>query len=157
MQQIILVTYMYYVSKIIDLLDTVNNDFIMFVTFIKFTLTILHLQVFFILRKKNNQITFLHVYHHGGMVLATFVYFKFLSGKKKSMNILLDILQCETQQQNILQITIFYTGSHGTLLGVINSYVHVIMYGYYFMTSYRPELKNSLWWKKHITQVQLVS
>lgn len=73
------------------------------------------------------------------------------------MHILLDILKCKTYQQNIVQITIFYTGSHGTLLGVINSYVHVIMYGYYFMTSYRPELKNSLWWKKHITQVQLVS
>lgn len=58
-----------------------------------------------------------------------------------------------------LYIFIFflYTGSHGTLLGVINSFVHVIMYSYYFMTSYRPELKNSLWWKKHITQIQLVS
>lgn len=30
------------------------------------------------------------------------------------------------------------------------------MYGYYFMTSYQPELKNSLWWKKHITQLQLI-
>lgn len=48
-------------------------------------------------------------------------------------------------------------GSHGTLLGTINAFVHVIMYGYYFLTSYRPELKNSLWWKKHITQIQLVS
>lgn len=30
------------------------------------------------------------------------------------------------------------------------------MYGYYFLTSFKPELKNSLWWKKHITQIQLV-
>lgn len=29
------------------------------------------------------------------------------------------------------------------------------MYGYYFLTSYNPELKKSLWWKKHITQMQL--
>lgn len=43
------------------------------------------------------------------------------------------------------------------MLGTINSFVHVIMYGYYFLTSYRPELKNSMWWKKHITQIQLVS
>lgn len=50
-----------------------------------------------------------------------------------------------------------FTGSHGTLLGVINAFVHVIMYSYYFLTSYRPELKDSLWWKKHITQIQLVS
>lgn len=42
-------------------------------------------------------------------------------------------------------------------MGIINSFVHVIMYSYYFLTSYRPELKKSLWWKKHITQIQLVS
>lgn len=47
-------------------------------------------------------------------------------------------------------------GSHGTLLGVVNAFVHVIMYSYYFLTSYRPDM-NSLWWKKHITQIQLVS
>jgi elongation of very long chain fatty acids protein 7 len=29
------------------------------------------------------------------------------------------------------------------------------MYSYYFLTSFRPELKQSLWWKKHITQVQM--
>lgn len=46
----------------------------------KFITKYLHLQVFFVLRKKNNQITFLHVYHHAGMVAATFVYIKFLNG-----------------------------------------------------------------------------
>lgn len=40
------------------------------------------MQVFFVLRKKNNQISFLHVYHHAGMVLATYIYSKFLSGKQ---------------------------------------------------------------------------
>lgn len=30
------------------------------------------------------------------------------------------------------------------------------MYGYYFLTSYKPELKNSIWWKKYITQLQLI-
>lgn len=30
------------------------------------------------------------------------------------------------------------------------------MYGYYFLTSYKPEMKNSIWWKKHITQLQLL-
>lgn len=82
-------------------------------------------QVFFVLRKKYNQITFLHVYHHGGMVLAGYIVSKFMAG------------------------------SHGTLLGIINSYVHVVMYTYYFLTSYKPELKKSLWWKKHITHIQL--
>lgn len=39
--------------------------------------------------------------------------------------------------------------------GIVNSYVHVIMYGYYFLTSFKPELKQSIWWKKYITQVQM--
>lgn len=30
------------------------------------------------------------------------------------------------------------------------------MYFYYFLTSYKPELKKSMWWKKHITQLQLL-
>ena len=51
-------SYTYFVGKIIDLLDT----------------------VFFILRKKNSQITFLHVYHHALMVLCSYVYIKFYSG-----------------------------------------------------------------------------
>ncbi|XP_058059744.1 elongation of very long chain fatty acids protein AAEL008004-like [Anopheles bellator] len=103
-KMLIFVTYLYFVSKIIDLLDT----------------------VFFVMRKKYNQITFLHTYHHAGMVVATYVFTKFLAG------------------------------SHATLLGLINSFVHVIMYFYYFLTSFKPELKHSLWWKKHITQVQLL-
>lgn len=49
-----------------------------------------------------------------------------------------------------------FAGSHGTLLGVLNAFVHVIMYSYYFLTSVRPELRGSAWWKKHITQIQLV-
>uniref|UniRef100_A0A182PR35 Elongation of very long chain fatty acids protein n=1 Tax=Anopheles epiroticus TaxID=199890 RepID=A0A182PR35_9DIPT len=82
--------------------------------------------VFFVLRKKYNQITFLHTYHHAGMVAATYIFTKFLAG------------------------------SHATLLGLINSFVHVIMYFYYFLTSFKPELKKSIWWKRHITQVQLI-
>lgn len=39
--------------------------------------------------------------------------------------------------------------------GLVNSFVHMIMYGYYFLTSFKPELKQSIWWKKYITQVQM--
>lgn len=52
--------------------------------------------------------------------------------------------------------TRYVPGGHAALLGIINCGVHVIMYTYYFLTAFKPELKNSLWWKKHITQVQLV-
>lgn len=30
------------------------------------------------------------------------------------------------------------------------------MYAYYFFTCFKPELKKSIWWKKHITQLQLL-
>ena len=102
--KLVYITYMYFILKIVDLLDT----------------------VFFVLRKKTNQITFLHIYHHAGMVFGTFISCKFL------------------------------TGSHATLLGLINAWVHVVMYTYYFLTAFKPELKQSFWWKKHITQMQLV-
>lgn len=44
--------------KILDLLDT----------------------IFIILRKKQNQVSFLHVYHHGGMVLGGWIATKFIPG-----------------------------------------------------------------------------
>lgn len=51
-------TYMYLILKIVDLMDT----------------------VFFVLRKKNNQVTFLHTYHHSLMVLSSYVHLKYYSG-----------------------------------------------------------------------------
>lgn len=40
------------------------------------------LQVFFILRKKQSHVTFLHVYHHTNMVLSTWAYLKYVKGKE---------------------------------------------------------------------------
>lgn len=51
-------TYMYYIAKIADLLDT----------------------VFFILRKKTGHVSFLHIYHHSLMVGAMYVAVNFLPG-----------------------------------------------------------------------------
>ncbi|CAO1342149.1 unnamed protein product [Diamesa tonsa] len=102
---IVYTSYFYFLLKILDLLDT----------------------IFFVLRKKDNQITFLHIYHHAGIVAACYVHMKFMSGS-----------------------------GHPLLIAILNSFVHTIMYGYYFITSFKPELKQSIWWKKHITQVQLI-
>uniref|UniRef100_A0A1B0FHX8 Elongation of very long chain fatty acids protein n=1 Tax=Glossina morsitans morsitans TaxID=37546 RepID=A0A1B0FHX8_GLOMM len=96
-------TYGYYLTKYLDLFDT----------------------IFFILRKRNQQITFLHVYHHGGMIFGVYIYMTFLPG------------------------------SHSTMLGVINLFVHTVMYSYYFITSLKP-IEGTLWWKRHITQLQLL-
>lgn len=95
--------YAYFLLKITDLLDT----------------------LFIVLKKKSNQLSFLHCYHHGGMVLATYMSSKWLPGGPAIM------------------------------LGVVNTLVHMVMYSYYFLTALKPELKKSLWWKKHITQIQL--
>jgi len=39
---------------------------------------------------------------------------------------------------------------------LVNSLVHIIMYSYYMMSAMGPTLQPYLWWKKYITQLQLV-
>ncbi|KAF9823920.1 hypothetical protein SFRURICE_013457 [Spodoptera frugiperda] len=97
------VCYGYFIMKLVDLLDT----------------------VFFVLRKKQNQVTFLHVYHHFGMVAVSWGMVKWVPG------------------------------GHATMLVTLNSIVHMIMYGYYLLTTWDDSYKQSIWWKKHVTQVQI--
>lgn len=52
-------TYWYWVAKMLDLLDT----------------------IFFVLRKKSNQISFLHVYHHTLMAFTSWYYLKYMPGE----------------------------------------------------------------------------
>lgn len=99
-----------------------------------------------VLRKKDSHISFLHLYHHAGMVLGSYICARFLPGEL----ILLWLIQINLKFG-------FNLGGHATLLGVINLFVHGIMYFYYFLTSFEPELKKSIWWKKHITQIQMAS
>ena len=40
---------------------------------------------------------------------------------------------------------------------LLNSGVHVIMYSYYALSSLGPQVQKYLWWKRHITHIQLVS
>lgn len=42
-------------------------------------------------------------------------------------------------------------------MGFLNSFIHVVMYFYYFLTSVSDKYKGNVWWKKHITQLQIVS
>ncbi|VVC92597.1 unnamed protein product [Leptidea sinapis] len=103
-RRIISRVWLYYFIKIVDLMDT----------------------VFFILRKKFSQVTFLHVYHHLGMCLLAYIGTKYVPG------------------------------GHGIMLGFINSAVHTVMYTYYLISITRPQWVR-LWWKKYITQLQIVS
>lgn len=45
-------------------------------------------------------------------------------------------------------------GGHSVFLGLVNSYVHLVMYSYYFATAMKFKVGSS--WKKFITQVQMV-
>ncbi|CAH2008600.1 unnamed protein product [Acanthoscelides obtectus] len=96
--------WVYFMCKLVELLDT----------------------VFFVLRKKYNQVSYLHLYHHTLMPICAWIGVSFLPG------------------------------GHGTLLGVINSFIHVIMYTYYFLSSLGPEFQKFLWWKKHVTILQMI-
>ncbi|PNF41866.1 hypothetical protein B7P43_G15791 [Cryptotermes secundus] len=82
-------------------------------------------KVFFVLRKKQNQVTFLHVYHHTITALFSWGYLKFLPGEQ------------------------------GLVIGFLNSLVHVVMYFYYMMAAMGPKYQKYLWWKKYMTWIQL--
>ncbi|XP_046477984.1 very long chain fatty acid elongase AAEL008004 [Neodiprion pinetum] len=95
--------YIYFLAKISELLDT----------------------VFFVLRKKDRQISFLHMYHHTVMPLVAW-------GATK-----------------------YYPGGHGTFIGIINTFVHIVMYTYYLLAAMLPQYQAYLWWKKYITTLQM--
>ncbi|XP_075150977.1 elongation of very long chain fatty acid james bond protein [Haematobia irritans] len=96
--------WFYFFSKIIDLLDT----------------------CFFVLRKKQNQVTFLHVYHHTITALFSWMYLKYAPGEQ------------------------------GVVIGILNSGVHIIMYFYYMVAAMGPQYQKYLWWKKYMTSIQLI-
>lgn len=79
-----------------------------------------------VLRKNNKQVTFLHVYHHSIMIMSGFI-------------------GCW-----------WYPGGAGLWLGLVNVFIHSVMYTYYFLTAFKPEMKKSIWWKRNITQIQMV-
>lgn len=83
-------------------------------------------KLFIILKKNNSHLSFLHCYHHFFMAFGMYM------------------------------ATLWIPGGHGTMLGMVNTFVHAFMYFYFFLTAFKPELKRSIWWKKHITQFQMV-
>lgn len=82
--------------------------------------------VFFGLRKKWSHVTFVHLYYHSASPLLG--YFAFRTNPF---------------------IPAFL------LLMVCNSVVHVLMYSYFAMSTYGPEVTQKyLWWKKLLVQIQ---
>lgn len=82
--------------------------------------------VFFVLRKRFDLVSPLHLVHHGIMPLTIWCGIKFLP-----------------------------TG-HGTFPIFLNSGVHVMMYMYYMLAAMGPKMRKFLWWKRHLTQLQII-
>lgn len=102
-QLLLYLSFVYYCAKYLDLFDT----------------------VFFILRKKDNQVTFLHVVHHSVMPFCTYIALHFAPIGRTS------------------------------IIGIVNSIIHTVMYTYYCMSS-MPSMRQHLWWKRYLTQMQIV-
>ncbi|XP_054159945.1 elongation of very long chain fatty acids protein 4-like [Oppia nitens] len=83
--------------------------------------------VFFVLRKKYSQITTLHVYHHTAVPVLGWMTFWY--------------------RFNVPSITLF---------ALLNSLVHMVMYSYYALSALGPRIQPFLWWKRYITQLQLL-
>ncbi|XP_063988213.1 very long chain fatty acid elongase AAEL008004-like isoform X2 [Diachasmimorpha longicaudata] len=82
--------------------------------------------IFFILRKKNDHVSTLHVIHHGCMPMSVWFGVKFTPG------------------------------GHSTFFGLLNTFVHIIMYGYYLLAALGPQMQPYLWWKKYLTALQMI-
>ncbi|XP_071104842.1 very long chain fatty acid elongase 4-like isoform X2 [Haliotis cracherodii] len=94
----------FYFSKCVEMLDT----------------------IFFIMRKKDNQVSFLHVYHHASMFPIWWVGIKWVAGGQSFFG------------------------------AMINSFIHVLMYTYYGVSALGPEYQKYLWWKRYLTKLQLI-
>ncbi|CAI8056741.1 Elongation of very long chain fatty acids protein 4, partial [Geodia barretti] len=97
------VIWVFYFTKIVEFLDT----------------------FFFILRKKNNQISVLHIYHHSTMAALWWIGVK------------------------------WFAGGASFFSAMVNSFVHTIMYSYYLLSALGPSVRPYLWWKKYLTMLQL--
>lgn len=68
----------------------------------------------------------------------------------------LHMIQNVVHLSQLLFCFIIFIGGHGTLLGLINSFIHVIMYVYYMLSAI-PSMQKYLWWKRYLTIMQIVS
>ncbi|CAH0388611.1 unnamed protein product [Bemisia tabaci] len=82
--------------------------------------------IFFVLRKKTRHVSLLHVIHHGVMPMSVWFGVKFTPG------------------------------GHSTFFGLLNTFVHIIMYAYYLLAALGPQVQKYLWWKKYLTFIQMV-
>lgn len=49
-----------------------------------------------------------------------------------------------------------FAGGQGVLLGYLNTFVHAVMYTYYLLSIWMPQVKSSSLIKRNITRLQMV-
>lgn len=97
-------SYTYFVSKFIEMIDTLC----------------------FVARKKFTHVSFLHVVHHGILPMSVW------PGAR------------------------WVPGGHSTFFGLCNTFVHFFMYFYYMMAALGPQYQKFIWWKRHMTNLQMI-
>jgi len=78
------------------------------------------------MRKRYDQVSTLHVIHHGIMPVSVWWGVKFTPG------------------------------GHSTFFGFLNTFVHIFMYAYYMLAAMGPKVQKYLWWKKYLTVMQMI-
>ncbi|XP_061835419.1 elongation of very long chain fatty acids protein 1a isoform X1 [Nerophis lumbriciformis] len=125
------VAWVFFFSKFIELIDT----------------------LFFVLRKKQNQITFLHVFHHSFMPWSWWWGVYLTPGRKRPIQTAQSVLNIMTTSH---QSSLCPAGGMCSFHAMINCGVHVIMYTYYGLSAAGPRFQKYLWWKKYMTAIQLM-
>ena len=49
-----------------------------------------------------------------------------------------------------------FPGGHSTFFGLLNTFVHIIMYFYYMVSAMGPRYARFIWWKKYLTTIQMI-
>lgn len=102
--EIAIITELFLLSRLADFLDT----------------------VWFVLRKKQSHISFLHVFHHSYVPTVAYLASRWIPVVPNAMS-----------------------------FPFINCAIHVVMYAYYFLATF-PALRPHLWWKKYLTKLQML-
>ncbi|KAG5675220.1 hypothetical protein PVAND_005144 [Polypedilum vanderplanki] len=98
------VCWLYFISKFTEFFDT----------------------FFFVLRKRYDQVSTLHIIHHRIMPFSVWWGLKFMPG------------------------------GHSTFFFFLNTFVHIVMYTYYMLAAMGPEMQKYLWWKRYLTMFQMI-
>lgn len=102
--EIALLTELFLLSRLADFLDT----------------------LWFVLRKKQSHISFLHVFHHSYVPTVIYVATRWIPVVPNAMS-----------------------------FPFINSAIHVVMYSYYLLATF-PQMRPHLWWKRYLTALQML-